>query len=117
MAYPPQYFGIDPLEEPIHDFFCAFKIYCNVKNISQAHCPTLLDSLIGEPAKLPYEQAIIDGLPNGIANPVIPAPAAPDATPAQTAIADAAIATAYQACYNNRKNWLINHFHGAEEQL
>jgi hypothetical protein len=117
MAYLPQYFGFDPIEESIHDFFRTFEIYCNVKNISLENRPTLLDSLIGEPAKLAYDQAIVNGAPNGIENPIIPAPPAPDAAAAAAALANNAIRNAYQNRYTNRKNWLINHFHGAEEQL
>jgi hypothetical protein len=117
MAYPPQYFGFDPIEEPIHDFFRNFEIYCNVKNVSLENRSQLLDSLIGDPAKLAYDQAIINGDPDGIENPVIPAPAAPDALPAAIALADRNIRAAYQARYDNRKTWLINRFHGPEEQL
>src|SRR5215210_3546125 len=117
MAYLPQYFGIDPIEESIHEFFRAFEIYCNVKNVSVEHRPTLLDLLIGDPAKLAYDQAIINGGPDGIVNPNILPPAAPDAQPAAVAQADLAIHNAHRDRYNNRKNWLINHFHGTEEQL
>src|SRR4051812_23128283 len=117
MAYLLQYFGYDPIEESIHKFFRAFEIYCNVKNISVEHRPTLLDSLIGEPTKLAYDQAILDGGPNGIVNPVIPPPAAQDAAAAAVAQAELNIHNAYRDHYVNRKNWLINHFHGAEEQL
>jgi hypothetical protein len=66
MSYPPQYFGFDPIEESIHDFFRNFEIYCNVKNVSLENRYRLLDALIGEPAKLAYDQAILDGAPNGI---------------------------------------------------
>ena len=75
----------------------------------------LLDSLIGEPVKLAYDQAIIDRAPQGIENTVIPAPAAPDAAAAAEAAADRVIHNAYQNHYTNRKTWLINHFHGTKE--
>ena len=117
MAYPLQYFGFDPIKESIYDFFHSFEIYCNIKNVSVENRSILLDSLIGEPVKLAYDQVIIDGAPQGIENTVIPAPAAPDAAAAAEAAADRAIHNAYQNHYTNRKTWLINHFHGIKEQL
>ena len=55
----------------------------------------LLDSLIGEPVKLAYDQVIIDRAPQGIENTVIPAPAAPDTAAAVAALADQAIHNTY----------------------
>jgi hypothetical protein len=95
MAFLPQYYGIDPIEESIHDFFSAFEIYCNVKNVSWENRITLLDSVIGDPAKIEYDQAILDGAPNGIAIPDIPPPAAVDAAPNVVAQANREIADAH----------------------
>ena len=87
MAYLPQYYGTDPIEEPIHEFIRAFEIYCRVKNIGIEERYGLLDSLIAEPAKTEYDAALAPGVPNGIVSPNIPDEAAQGAAPAAVAAA------------------------------
>src|SRR3954470_11883063 len=116
MSYLPQYYGSDPLQEPIHEFVRQFKIYCQAKHLRDEEKCQLLDTVIGHPAKREYDAALDPAVPGGITLPLVPNAPNPGDPAAARAAAELAIATAWRARFNNRINWLTHQFHGEIEQ-
>src|SRR3954466_11534366 len=115
MMLPRPYDGTNSLQYPIHQFFQQLNTYIQAKGIPPNRQCGLLDSLIIEPASIPYQDALTADPPI-IAQPAIPAQPGLDAPAAAAANAWQAIETAYRTLFTNRKNWLIARYHGPNEQ-
>src|SRR5215213_10296233 len=100
MSIPEIFYGVDNLLRPIHHFFQQLEIHFECKGIPHSRRYPILVALLGDPALQEFTAAVADGT---IANPNIPA---------EPALAEAA----HLARYVARKEWLINRYHGVEEQ-
>ena len=90
---------INPINKLIRQFFKDLETYFKAKGIAIIRKHSLLDKLVRYPAKLAYDAAI--GV--AIVNPVIEGN---DAVRLQLA----------EDRYTNRKNWLIERYHGPQQQ-